>query len=175
MNRITPLLGGFFVAAGVDLAEPAHAIPLPIGTTIINFDFSSEVPPPPYSEVLTEFLLTGSGVFSSLNFYNDLNGVNLLFSSPNFAFNGALPISITGGPSAFMLDGQYSFGFNLVSGLVDLIAFTATADATSATPVTINGEVAAAAISEPSMDFLFVFGLAAFLVSRQRQKRPDFR
>jgi hypothetical protein len=177
MKGLKRTIAGFVGAAVVGLAEPAHAIPLPIGTTIVNFDFSGEVPPPPYNTVLTQFVFTVTGgvLFSSFSIYNDLNGGDVIFSTnlgfssgnPSSSLSFPLSVSETGGPSDFMLDGQFSFGFVLASGLVDL-TFTDTANGSSATPVTINGEVAATDISEPSMDFLFALGLAALLVSRQR-------
>jgi hypothetical protein len=160
-----------FAAIGTVLACSAHAITIPIGTTvaddlIINFDFTGQSPAPPYDFIQGDLNYAGQDAAETVfvDVFTELNGVDLFFSiaipGPNsvgFSFVNPFPEFV---------DGQFSMGIRIATGAVELTSTSAIGTIIGDGSATIVGVVAG--VPEPTTMALLGVGLVVLGASRRR-------
>ena len=170
------LLVGRPLACGIWLAvaffvPPANAIPVTSTSEVIfNFDFSFQTPPPPYNDVFVNVYYTGLDNNESMSILSYgllsgaggwLNGVSFL--SPSSGIQG-----INYGSQTELVDGVFSLGFYLNSGIADVSRVTATASYFGG-QITIDGVNAnVTTVPEPAIAVLLGSGILGAVLSRRR-------
>jgi PEP-CTERM motif-containing protein len=166
-----------FVAIGTQPVALAATVPLVLGTSsddvIVNFDFSSEAAPPPYTNTILSFFhvdvsTTAKVVF---DYYDNLNGVGLLGSDSGAPTLTPGPWEVgTGCPSATaycagVLDGVFSIGLHLSQGAAtfsdspdtpESLAFNSGSEDIIAA---VEGTLVSNAVPEPGTLVLLALGL----------------
>ena len=200
-NAVRPTKAGFVAAVGIllmvatlALAPPARATPIPAGSSpaddlILNFDTSTLG----VASGRFTFYLSTSGLSAGdvavIDLFGGANGQNLLgvaYTGPFASFSGNCTI---GDPlCSYLIDGAFSIGVRMTSGLLDIAAAFAYASdvnevsssATNATigqfvpnPPTVHiAAVAPATVPEPGTIALSAAALLMLGVARRRSRAP---
>lgn len=173
------------VLASSLIGTPAKAsIVLGSQQTILNFDFSGENPPPPYTNIMWQATFDLSDPISGSDdiwtfIYGDLNGGNLLqirddtLCSFCFSAGGTVYGPLTTANALFdpMLDGRFSIGFQMIAGTAVLNSLSATSLIWPNYGSTITVTSSSTSIPEPTSIFLFATALA-MSTARLLQRRP---
>jgi hypothetical protein len=168
-----PLASVALLSAGLLLlsARPAGAATITPGSvTFFNFDFTSQVPPPPYvsiSSVAVGFANVDAGDMGAFDFFDGLNGTGVTF---NGSFSGLVPsvsLIFVGIIAPQSLDGIFSLRAIGTGGTFDILSVVATAQSATGATVHLTG-VPVAAVPEPATIVLFATGLAGALARRRR-------
>ena len=155
-------------------ARPAYATTIPASATVFfNYDFTLQVPPPPYTggSVTTAFNFAnvGPGTNASFDLFDGLNGVGaLLFTVPNITVpgpTGSLTVSNIVFPG--VLDGVFSWRVSGVNLPFDVVTAPSTAFNAAGVPVTVTPTIVGR-VPEPSTIALVITGLAGGMRLRRR-------
>ncbi|HEY2864660.1 MAG TPA: PEP-CTERM sorting domain-containing protein [Casimicrobiaceae bacterium] len=190
MHTIGKLFGfGLALLFALIQAQPALAttVPLVVGTAsddvIVNFDFSSEATPPPYSNTILAFFqldVSAAPADVVFDFYDGLNGASFLGSDTTTLPTVASWSAGAGCPSATafcagVLDGTFSIGLHLTAGAADFsdlpsapiaLAFNFGSEDIIAG---VDGTLGTRALPEPVTLALLGIGLAAIAAGRRRK------
>lgn len=188
MSKMCKFLGLGLVFLCAAEAQPASAttVPLVVGTAsddvIINFDYSSQPSPPPYTDtILNFFQLSVSAAPADVvfDFYDGLNGSGFLGSQtqtlPTVASwsAGADCPSVTA-YCAGVLDGIFSIGLHLTAGAADFsdspiaptsAAFNGVDDGVAG----VDGTLVTRSVPEPGTGALLGLAFAGIGLARRRR------
>jgi hypothetical protein len=188
MSKICKLLGfglAFLCAAE---AQPALAttVPLVVGTAsddvIINFDYSSEPTPPPYTDTILSFFhlsVSAAPADVSFDFYDGLNGSGFLGSrtqtlSTVGPWSAGVDCPSVTAYCAGVLDGIFSIGLHLTAGAADFsdspiaptsAAFNGVDDGVAG----VDGTLATRSVPEPGTLALIGLAFAGMGWARRRK------
>lgn len=127
---------------------------------ILNFDFTSLTPPPPYTTVSVDF--SYDGIFNDgqidngiIKFYSELNGAGNVIST----FTWSDISTLFGSGNAQYSDGVFSAVFSSTDGDILIVSATANATLNTGQRLSINAEIGNS-IPEPSSLALVALALA---------------
>ena len=134
----------------VALTSPVNAVLLGPGDAVtLNFNFTGEMPSPPYNRV---FVQGAFGAFSpdaiaNISLFGQLNGAGTLFD--HFTLVPFSAFVLQNDTDAEILDGVFSVVIKDLSGIFDFIAASAAGDASGGSAL-IEPEVVVQRATEPS-------------------------
>lgn len=163
------------LAIGLFSATPAaNAIPIPVGGgvpgtgLIINFDFSGQIPSPPYGSVTGTINFSGFGPGESViyDWFDGLNATGVAISS-NAGFGGSDTFGFFSN-SPTLTDGLFSFVFRAQPNTtVEYVSFSATGSTPGSPDAVISD--ATVTVPEPGTLLLLSGGLLGLgLIGRRR-------
>jgi hypothetical protein len=146
-------------------ARPAAAATITPGSlTFFNFDFTAQVPPPPYADfpaITVSFANVDLGDAGSFQFYDGLNGTGATFGSP---FSGPVPTAsfiFFGVSDPEALDGVFSLAVTGTAGTHDILSVVATAHNAADATAQLTAIPIAATVPERATMGLLLTGLRA--------------
>ena len=153
-------------ASAVLVAGPAQATPISAGSSLIyNFDFTSQTPPPPYTnQMAIRFSYSSISAPADYLVFRDLNGTG--GTADSFGFGSHFVLGGLTQPS--LLDGVFSVR---VTALTDLDITIARAFAANQGDtvfnISVDGVLEPTSVPEPSSLALFAAGLVVFGAARR--------
>ena len=152
-------------------ARPADATTITPGSvTFFNFDFTGQVPPPPYASISTVTINLANVdplEAGDFHFYDGLNGTG---ATIGLSFAGPVPtvsIIFVGQTDPGLLDGVFSLRVLGTNGTYDILSVVAIAQSATGGSAQLTG-VPVAAVPEPATMVLLATGLAGAFARRRR-------
>jgi len=174
-NHLRLLIGIGVLSVGLQLvsARPVAAATITPGSlTFFNFDFTAQVPPPPYADfpsITVSFANVDLGDAGGFQFYDGLNGTGATLGS---SFSGQVPsasLIFLGVSDPAALDGVFSLAVTGTAGTYDILSVVATAHNAAGATAQLTGIPVAATVPEPATMGLLLTGLAGSMLRRRRR------